>query len=167
MKIIKKLSTRNYLFLASGLQILVILAMLISTNLPLYFGEEIKLQTQPIDPRSLFRGNFVRLNYNLSPIKTNIDFKKGDKIYISLKQKDGFSVADKAFVNIPDKKYIQCRATYRDDKNYMGFKCANIDAFFTNKENALKIEKDLADGGVATIMLFNGKMTIKNISKNL
>jgi hypothetical protein len=167
VKIIKeKINIKIALIVFSILQIFVILWMLISANLPLYFGEEIKIKTTPIDPRSLFRGNFVRLNYDLSPVSTDIKFKKGEKVYLSLKQANDFWITNKAYKNKPDGKYISCRVK-NYYKNNVYFKCANINAFFTKKARALKLEKDLQAGGAtAVIMLFNGKMTLKNIIPN-
>jgi len=53
-------------------------------------GNEILLKTAPIDPRDLFRGDYVILRYEISTIDTNtfalntMDFKVDDKIYASL-----------------------------------------------------------------------------------
>jgi len=53
-------------------------------------GDEILLKTQPVDPRDLFRGDYVILRYDISTISTNTltyqgsDFKEDDKIYVLL-----------------------------------------------------------------------------------
>ena len=149
---------------ASIFQVFVLIGMLVSANLPLYFGTEIKIATKPIDPRSLFRGNFVRLDYNLSPIKTNKAFKKGQKIFITLKkQKDLFVTNKVSKTPPPQELYIQCRVTSTTVAEVY-FKCANIGAFFTHKERALKLEKELRKSAVAVIMVGSkGKMALKNI----
>ncbi len=151
------------LMIASVFQVCILVAMLVSANLPLYFGAEIKIATKPVDPRSLFRGNFVLLDYNLSPIKTNLDFQKGEKIFITLKQKNGLSITNKAYKNTPNEQYIQCRVT-KTIKDKVSFKCANIQAFFAPREKALKLEKELRESAVAVIMLDNkGKMALKDV----
>ena len=69
-------------------------------------GTQVVLKTAPIDPRSLLRGYFVRLNYDISRLKLNdlpgskkgykiptkkYGFKKHETVYVELrKQKDGF-----------------------------------------------------------------------------
>ena len=53
-------------------------------------GDEILLKTQPVDPRDLFRGDYVILRYDISTISTDSlsyqgsDFKEDDKIYVLL-----------------------------------------------------------------------------------
>lgn len=53
-------------------------------------GNEILLKTVPVDPRDLFRGDYVILRYEISTIDTNTlalnasNFKVEDKIYVSL-----------------------------------------------------------------------------------
>ena len=54
-------------------------------------GTPVLLETEPIDPRSLFRGDYVRLNYVISSLKPSKlegdnDFKRHDKIYVELQQ---------------------------------------------------------------------------------
>lgn len=53
-------------------------------------GDEILLKTVPIDPRDLFRGDYVVLRYEISTIETSnfsipvSNFNVGDNIYVSL-----------------------------------------------------------------------------------
>jgi len=53
-------------------------------------GEEILLKTQPVDPRDLFRGDYVILSYDISAISTDkltyqgFNFEEGDKVYVLL-----------------------------------------------------------------------------------
>ena len=54
-------------------------------------GTEVLLETRPIDPRSLFRGDYVRLNYSInrldsSQLDGDNSFKKHDTLYVRLKQ---------------------------------------------------------------------------------
>ena len=54
-------------------------------------GTPVLLETEPIDPRSLFRGDYVRLNYVISSLKPsslkgNKEFKRHDKVYVELQQ---------------------------------------------------------------------------------
>lgn len=48
------------------LQLMVLTTEFVSSVWPLWFGKPILLKTVPVDPRSLFRGNYVLLNYEIS-----------------------------------------------------------------------------------------------------
>lgn len=52
-------------------------------------GREITLQVLPIDPRDMFRGEYVVLQYGISRYKEppykRMDFAKGQTVYVSLK----------------------------------------------------------------------------------
>lgn len=69
-------------------------------------GTEIELRTNPVDPRSLFRGDYVILTYPISLIENldfpgDHDFKKGDKIYVTLTSTGGEWVAIAAHKTLP------------------------------------------------------------------
>ncbi len=54
-------------------------------------GTPVLLETEPIDPRSLFRGDYVRLNYVVSRLRPSIldgdhNFKRHENIYVELQQ---------------------------------------------------------------------------------
>lgn len=57
-------------------------------------GDEILLKTRPVDPRDLFRGDYVVLRYDISTLTTDdlsykgADFKEGDKVYVLLNVDD-------------------------------------------------------------------------------
>ena len=80
--------------LAVILQLIVLSYMAAEREYILHRGSIIHLRTAPIDPRDLFRGDYVRLNYDLSRIPTQVikgidgvgELKKGQKIYVLLKE---------------------------------------------------------------------------------
>ena len=55
-------------------------------------GTEIKLATQPVDPRDIFRGEYVILTYEISQLAINDlageadSFAEGDEIYVTVKE---------------------------------------------------------------------------------
>lgn len=73
-------------------------------------GKEILLKTIPIDPRDLFRGDYVVLRYEISTLDLNslpsdyADFKENDKIYVALNIVDGYGVPSKMYKNAPDEE---------------------------------------------------------------
>lgn len=57
-------------------------------------GTVIDLKTVPVDPRSLFRGDYVTLSYEITRFEIeglpgDKDFQRGDKAYITLSQATG------------------------------------------------------------------------------
>ncbi len=56
-------------------------------------GTPILLETRPIDPRSLFRGNYIRLNYTISALDVSHlegdnDFERWDTVYVAVEQRN-------------------------------------------------------------------------------
>lgn len=85
---------KSFVILAVILQLIVLAYMAGEREYVLRNGKVIHLRTAPIDPRDLFRGDYVRLNYEISRIPVSRlkgvdsagELKKGAKIYVSLKE---------------------------------------------------------------------------------
>jgi uncharacterized membrane-anchored protein len=65
--------------------------MIAKKQYTLVTGTPILLETQPVDPRSLFRGDYVRLNYSvntldLAKLEGDDAFLPGDKIHVVLER---------------------------------------------------------------------------------
>lgn len=96
--------------LAIVFQIGVVAAMAISREWILASGTPIVLQTAPVDPRDIFRGDYVRLDYLFSRIPVSMmddaivdeGLRKGQRVYLAL-QGDGSGVhrGEKLFVTPP------------------------------------------------------------------
>lgn len=69
---------RNILIVAF-VQVLLLSGMVAAKQYTLNTGEQILLETQPIDPRSLFRGDYVRLDYTISTLP--LDELGGDNTF--------------------------------------------------------------------------------------
>ena len=77
------------------IQTLLLMGMIGKKQYTLNTGTQILLETQPIDPRSLFRGDYVRLNYTISNLDLDqlagdIEFKEHDTVYVVLQQQDKY-----------------------------------------------------------------------------
>ena len=70
-------------------------------------GEEILLKTRPVDPRDLFRGDYVILNYEISTLDyqalltDSAGFSNGDSVYVALDIVGKHGVAAGIFRNRP------------------------------------------------------------------
>jgi len=82
-------------------------------------GEKILLRTAPIDPRDIFRGDYVQLRYDISTLDLDglgvkESFKNNEKVYIILgKNPDGTFGATSVSKELPSgEKFIQGRVQH-------------------------------------------------------
>lgn len=86
----KRKITKFLFFLAILLQILLLLSLQVKKEISIRKGIKIVVKTVPVDPRSLFRGDYINLNYEFSQIDLNkvkrdkTYFYKGQKVFIRL-----------------------------------------------------------------------------------
>lgn len=68
-------------------------------------GKEVRLRTVPVDPRDLFRGDYVVLNYTISTVDApqgERRLERGEKVYVVLGPGgDGFAEARRATTDWP------------------------------------------------------------------
>lgn len=86
---------KRSVFLILTVQSLVLVTMIAVKQCTLETGTPVLLETVPIDPRSLFRGDYVRLNYAVSRLKLDelagdSDFHRHDPIYVRLTRGDKY-----------------------------------------------------------------------------
>jgi len=158
------------------LQIVVLGSEYLGAIYPLWTGEEIKLKTTPVDPRSLFRGNYARLRYDISTIEwKDLRGKKGPRrgevVYVKLNPTaDGLYVFGGVSLEKPESGlFIRGRVQRKHSRrrNVMYDIRYGIEAYFAPKEKALALEKDLWGGGVAIVMIAgNGRATLKEVITN-
>ncbi len=161
------------LLVAILLQGLILIGMYARASLPLWTGTEIRVKTLPVDPRSLFRGNYARLNYEFSTIPhekfmSDIPLRNGEVVYVTLQQNESglYEYAD-VFLGEPQNGiFLRGRV---EQRRYAGAKQPvrikyGIEAYFAPREKALALEKQLRDGGVAVLMVGgDGRARIKGV----
>ncbi len=59
---------RRILLVGAAAQLVVLVAMIVIHALPLWVGETILLRVAPVDPRDMFRGDFVILDYDIARV---------------------------------------------------------------------------------------------------
>lgn len=89
------MGTKLRIALIIALQSLALLSMIAMRQWTLNTGTSVILETVPIDPRSLFSGDYVRLNYKISNIRVDEisgerEFKRHDCVYVLLKEGDPY-----------------------------------------------------------------------------
>ncbi|MBI4691306.1 MAG: GDYXXLXY domain-containing protein [Nitrospirae bacterium] len=102
------------------LQIVLLVGMIAYKEYWIATGEKILLRTVPVDPRDIFRGDYVQLRYeitnlNLDNLSVKESFKPNETIYVILeKDTDNTFRASSASKSIPsDKKFIRGRVMHR------------------------------------------------------
>jgi uncharacterized membrane-anchored protein len=151
---------------------LVLVGMYALSALPLMTGTEIRVKTIPVDPRSLFRGNYAMLRYDISRIKASefaahqgvaapaeaaswqAKLRMGERVYVQL-QSSASGLYEFSGVQLAEPaEGIFLRGRVR---GYSGGEQAEyhieygIEAFFAPKEKALALERQLSRGGVAVL----------------
>jgi uncharacterized membrane-anchored protein len=172
---------KTYIILAVLLQLVVLAYMAGEREYILHNGKIIRLRTAPIDPRDLFRGDYVRLNYEISRIPANMlkeadraaGVKKGAKIYVNLKEgPNGLYEPVAADLQKPQEGlYLAGRIPYA----YHKLETANpiqvnygIEAYFVEQGKGRDMEKRLGSRTAVQVPLEmeiavgpNGKAVIK------
>ena len=148
------------LLAAIAFQLLVVVGMVVQAALPLWTGTEVRVRTVPVDPRSLFRGNYARLGYEFGTLHEDDvegadDLPPGGAVFVSLEPgEDGLYSLAKASVDRPaGGVFLRGRSVPSAQWILLTF---GIEAFFAPKEKALALEKDLRDGGIAVLMVDGG-----------
>ena len=142
------------------LQLVVLVGMVAKAALPLWIGTEIRVRTVPVDPRSMFRGNYARLRYDFGTLPDDAlneaeGLRAGEVVYVALRQgEEGeHELADVSLEPPSDGVFLRGRLLGSLPPLRVRY---GIEAFFAPKERALKLESELRDGGTAILMVTDG-----------
>ena len=164
--------SRRTIVLALGaaivFQIIVLAGMVAGAAMPLWTGTEVRVATEPVDPRSVFRGNYARLDYAFSTLPEDAldvdrDLRTGEVVYVSLQAaEDGLHHFAGASLEPPAEGIFLRGRILRDSAPHRVR--YGIEAFFAPKEEALRLERELGDGGVAVLGISrSGRAAIKDV----
>ena len=151
--------TRRRIAMALGgaivFQVLVLAGMVAGAAMPLWTGTEVRVETKPVDPRSMFRGNYARLGYAFSVLPEDAlgdayELRGREVVYVSLEAgEDGLHRFARASLERPaDGVFLRGRLAPGFPPHRVRY---GIEAFFAPKEEALRLERELRDGGVAVL----------------
>ena len=156
---------------AIGFQLVVPAGMVVNAALPLWTGTEVRVRTVPVDPRSMFRGNYARLGYEFGTLPENAlrkakGLRPGEVVYVSLAPEDGdeYVYAGASLEPPAGGVFLRGRLVTISAPYRVRF---GIEAFFAPKERALELEKDLRNGGIAILMVSgSGRAALKDLIPN-
>ena len=157
--------------IAIALQFFILTGMVVKAAMPLWTGTEVRIKTVPVDPRSLFRGNYARLNYEISQLKAEFlqsdrALRIGEVVYVRLTAGDDqLYTLTSASLDKPDSGvFLRGRLTSAHPPYRIKY---GIEAFFAPKQKALKLEDDLRQGGIAILMVTeSGDVALKDVVPN-
>lgn len=84
--------TKVWFWLAVALQVLILLGMVGRHAYTISTGRSIMLKTAPIDPWDIFRGEYVRLHYEISALNSDkvpmegVPYKSGQAVWVTLRE---------------------------------------------------------------------------------
>lgn len=174
-------------------QIAILAVMVLNSYAVLFLGEKILLKVVPVDPRSLFQGDYVRLGYSfssldLTKIRHNLDPRQlmyQDKIYLALEKRGQTWDVVRASVKkeeVSGSLFIEGKflsafpgaLTEEQQKAYMenGMEPPlntlqlelPIERFYVPEGKGLEIEKKIIEGEVyAQVAVYKGKARVVNL----
>lgn len=173
----------KYLILASLVPILILLGMTVTPLYTIYNGEEITLQTIPVDPSDPFRGDYVSLRFSVEEVPIDLVDKEifdqkdelyDTRVYVSLKEQDGVYVATRVSLEKPGKGvYLKGNLQYfgrawdpvqQKETEEVAYIQYSIDKYFVEDNTGTEWEKASAKGEiVARAKVFNGYVYLLDI----
>lgn len=78
-----------------ALQTAALVAIIANRQWTLATGAPVVLETRPVDPRSLFRGDYVRFTYTINQLSADLPgasdkYRPGDRVYVVLLRSDPY-----------------------------------------------------------------------------
>lgn len=146
--------------MAIGFQLLVLLFMAGEREWVMKKGEVIYFRTRPVDPRDPFRGDYVRLDYEVNHIHTNyvamgllsgdVQLERGRKVYAELKRdEDGLGIVKKLTGDKPPEGlFVKGRTDYVYSGSPFVAVKYGIEAYFVQQGEGKKIEAGRVRGEV-------------------
>jgi len=111
---------KKKIFLLIGIFWLIIIVGFVAIKeFTLQIGEEVLLKSKPVDPRDLFRGDYVILTYEISRLDINslttdtTNFNINDPVYVTLIKQDTYGIPSGIYKNQP-KEGLFIKGTVKD-----------------------------------------------------
>ena len=154
---------------AIAFQLVVLVGMVVNAAMPLWTGTEVRVRTVPVDPRSLFRGNYARLAYEFGTLPEGAlageedGLRVGEVVYVRLErgQDDTYGFAGASLDPPAGGVFLRGRLVTNHPPYRVRY---GLEAFFAPKEKALALEKDLRNGGISVLMVSgSGRAALKDV----
>ena len=140
-------------------QVLLLIGVISQREYSLRHGTEVVLQTRPLDPRSLFQGDYAILAYEISRPPREGQYSQGDSVYVYLKEgpESWSGVRYRRESDNSDKRpFIKGRMGDRGDIDF------DIGTYFVPEGTGYIIE-DAEDVKVVVSVNYRGHAVIKDV----
>ncbi len=171
-------------------QLTVLVFMVLNSYTVILWGEKIVLQVIPVDPQSIFQGEYVSLGYSinqldLTKIKHDLDPEKmsfGECVYLALEPQDDTWIpvmVTKSKDKVKDKLYIEGKVSYisssPSDERKEGtldyrppltqlHASWGIEQYFVPEGKGLEIEEQVRKGTIyAEVSVYRGKARVTGL----
>jgi len=143
------MTRHHWLIAAIVLQLGVLALEYLGSVWPLWTGERVRLEIEPVDPRSMFRGNYARLGYSVASVNTSLfsgpseRLRKGEVVYVVLEQEDESWRAGGIQLSKPVSGVFlrgRLQRNWSADQSSFGVRYG-IEAWFAPRETAIEIEQ--------------------------
>ncbi|WP_019414085.1 GDYXXLXY domain-containing protein [Paenisporosarcina sp. TG20] len=178
----KSLSNNKLFIISLTLPIILLLSMTVKPLITIYFGETVKLQTVPFDPRDLFYGDYVDLDFEAENIPINIvenslrktldnntsgSYSRDDlKVYVVLEQNNITGVHDVISVSAKKPKsgtYIKGISSPYIHENKLTVSIP-IEKYYLAENTGTQLEEASSKGQlIATIKVYNGYSILRSV----
>ena len=159
-------------------QLLALGGMLANREYLLRTGQVVLLKCQPIDPRSLLSGDYVRLNYTISTFREdqfrlfnrdNETFQQQDTIYVALEKTANSPFWNAAAVSHDLKKLkatypVVMRGVFLFTWSYQVR--YGVEQYFVPQFEGLQIEREIRNTSVEVAVSGSGESAIKRLFVN-
>ena len=143
------MTRHHWLIAAIALQLGVLAMEYLGSIWPLWTGERVRLEIVPVDPRSMFRGNYARLDYTVANVDASLfsgpkeRLRKGEVVYVVLEQRDESWRAAGIQLGKPESEVFprgRLQRNWNADQSSFAVRYG-IEAWFAPREKAIEIEQ--------------------------
>jgi uncharacterized membrane-anchored protein len=141
-----------------GLQIVILVLMIVLDGLPLVFGQRLLLKVVPVDPRDLFRGDYVVLDYRFAGLPYDFAGQApresiGQDVFVTLRKEGDHHVGDRMSSNRPSTgPYI------RGTLDSLGRVNCGIEAYYVEEGEGRRLEQAIRRGTIrAEVAVWRGQ----------
>ncbi|WP_409298952.1 GDYXXLXY domain-containing protein [Peribacillus sp. SCS-26] len=158
--------------------ILILSFMTIKPLLTIYAGKTILLETKPVDPTDLFRGDYVNLSYEAEEIPVSLvkeDVLKRERegdgkftVYVVLKEKNGVHQPVSVTLHRPKETiYLKGRLSYvsgSESSQESAFIQYSLDRYFLQENTGRELEQASLKGSlIAEVKVRKGYAILRDI----
>ncbi len=147
------MSRGRKLFIIAALQMFLLAALICTKYYTLHFGAPVLLKASPLDPWDIFRGEYVRLEYEISKVRGTVDSDldpfavENDKTtaYVTLEPEGGYWKATGIYKNRPETKegrvIIRASSVYYNRHQNEYLLTYGIESYYVEEGEGKKLER--------------------------